>query len=197
MSRQQSLIERSPERDEALMRLMAMEPFPGWSREGLIAAAGEHADLLFMGGAAEMVEASIDLADRRMEAAAAELDMEGWRTPERIRAVIALRLQQNRPYRAAIARALAVLAVPGRGLYAARATARTVDSIWYAAGDQSADFSWYTKRATLAPIYGATLLFWLRDRSGDDAATLAFLDRRLAATAIIGKLRRRFFPKAA
>ena len=69
--------------------------------------------------------------------------------------------------------------------------ARTIDAIWHAAGDRSADFSWYTKRAILTPIYAATLLYWLRDDSFDDEATLAFLDRRLAAIGRIGKLRRR------
>jgi ubiquinone biosynthesis protein COQ9 len=52
--------------------------------------------------------------------------------------------------------------------------------MWYAAGDQSTDFSFYTKRATLAGVYGATLLFWLDDRSDDAVETWAFLDRRIA-----------------
>jgi len=185
-----SRIERSPERDAALLALMAADPFPGWNLAGLRQVAGEHADLLFLGGAVEMVEAAIDLADRQMAAAAAELPMAGWHTPERIRAVIATRLQQNRPFRTAIGRAGAVLALHGSGLLAGCATARTVDAIWHAAGDRSADFNWYTKRLTLGPIYVATLLFWLADHSGDDAATLAFLDRRLAQTGKIGKLRK-------
>ena len=37
----------------------------------------------------------------------------------------------------------------------------------------------------------STLLYWLRDTSEDDAATLAFLDRRLAGVGRIGALRRR------
>jgi ubiquinone biosynthesis protein COQ9 len=69
--------------------------------------------------------------------------------------------------------------------------ARTTDAIWHAAGDRSADFSWYTKRAILAGVYGATLLRWLNDGSEDDADTLAFLDRRLAGVARIGRLRAR------
>lgn len=192
-----SRIERSPERDEALLALMGAQPFGGWNLESLRQAAGEHADLLFLGGAAELVEASIDLADRRMEQAAAELEFTDLRTPDRIKAVIALRLAQNRPFKTAIGRALAVMALPGGALIAARATARTVDAIWHAAGDASVDFSWYTKRATLAPIYAATLLYWLTDHGEDDVATLAFLDRKLAGTAIIGKVKRRLFPNAA
>ena len=74
---------------------------------------------------------------------------------------------------------------------AAACTARTVDAIWHAAGDRSADFSWYTKRAILAAVYSATVLYWLRDTSEDDAATLAFLDRRLAGVGRIGRLRGR------
>ncbi len=105
--------------------------------------------------------------------------------------MIALRLEQNRPYKEAIRRALALLALPGNARLAAVCTARTVDAIWHAAGDRSADFSWYTKRAILAAVYGATLLYWLRDAGEDDVATLAFLDRRLAGVGRIGAARRR------
>ena len=66
-----------------------------------------------------------------------------------------------------------------------------MDAIWRGAGDSSADFSWYTKRAILASVYGLTLLYWLRDTSDEDEATLAFLDRRLAGVGRIGKLRGR------
>ena len=113
------------------------------------------------------------------------------RTHERVHAVIALRLAQNRPYKEAVRRALALLALPHNARLAAGCTARTVDAIWHAAGDHSADFSWYTKRAILGVVYSLTLLYWLRDSSEDDADTLAFLDRRLAGVGQIGSLRRR------
>ena len=68
-------------------------------------------------------------------------------------------------------------------------TARTVDTMWFAAGDTSVDASWYTKRAILAGVYATTLLFFLQDET-DGLATLAFLDRRLAGVARIGRWRR-------
>jgi ubiquinone biosynthesis protein COQ9 len=113
------------------------------------------------------------------------------RAHERVRAVVALRLTQNRPYKEAIRRALALLALPHNARLAAACTARTVDAIWHAAGDRSTDFNWYTKRIILGAVYGATLLYWLRDSSEDDTDTLAFLDRRLAGVGQIGSLRRR------
>ncbi len=52
------------------------------------------------------------------------------------------------------------------------------------------DFSFYTKRLTLAAIYGAAVLYWLDDRSEGFADTRAFLDRRLADAVRVGRARR-------
>ena len=184
--------ERSPERDAAIEAMLPLVGSGGWTYSTLIEAAGPDADLLFPGGAVDMVEAYCDLGDRWMEQDAAALPLAGMRTPDRVRAVIAARFDRNRPYKDAVRRALGVLAVPGRAVLAAQCTARTVDTVWYAAGDASVDFSWYTKRAILAGVYGSTLLYWLQDGSPDDTATLGFLDRRLAGVGRIGRLRRRF-----
>ncbi|MBV9736269.1 MAG: COQ9 family protein [Acidisphaera sp.] len=192
--------ERSEERDAALTALLARVPAQGWTFSALraalrdIGAEPEGAELLFPGGAADMIEAFCDLADRRMAAEAAGLDLGARRLPARVRALIALRLAQHRAHREAVRRALGILALPRHAGLAATCTARTVDAIWHAAGDRSADFSWYTKRATLAGIYTATVLFWLRDAAEDDTRTLGFLDRRLADIGRIGALRRRLRP---
>jgi ubiquinone biosynthesis protein COQ9 len=189
--------ERSPERDAAIAAMLPNVPFDGWTyralRSGLasIGVPADDAELLFPGGAADMIEAFCDWADRRMEYEAATQDLAAKRLHERVRAVIALRLVQNRPHKEAIRRAVALLALPQNARLAAACTARTVDAIWHAAGDRSADFSWYTKRAILGAVYGVTLLYWLRDSSEEDADTLAFLDRRLAGVGQIGSLRRR------
>ena len=176
--------ERSDERDAALDALVAADPFSGWTIAALRRTAGPDADLLFPGGPADMVETWIDLADHRLPTIT-----EG-RVPDRVRAIIAARLQAFRPCKDAVRRGLAVLAAnPGA---TTRTAARTADAIWHAAGDQSADFSWYSKRAILAGVYGATLLYWLQDASLDDTDTLAFLDRRLAGVGRFGKLMQRF-----
>jgi ubiquinone biosynthesis protein COQ9 len=188
--------ERLPDRDKAIEAMLPNIPFDGWTTRSLKAGlrdAGmpaDEADLLFPLGIVDMIETFCDLADRRMEEAAATLPE--MRLPEKVRAVIALRLEQNRPYKEAVRRAIAILSVPRNTRAAAACTARTVDAIWHAAGDRSVDFAWYTKRAQLAAIYTATVLYWLRDCSEGDADTLAFLDRRLATTAWLHRLRKRF-----
>ncbi len=182
--------ERHPDRDAAIDAVLSVVPRLGWTEAALREAAGPDADLLFLGGAPDMIEAWADLADRRMEAEAAARDLAGLRVPERVRAIVALRLEQVRPDRAALRRALGVLARPSQARLAASITARTVDTMWHAAGDTATDASWYTKRATLAAVYGATLLYFLQDET-EGLDTLGFLDRRLAAIGRITKLRRR------
>ena len=195
--------ERSPERDAALAAMLPHVPEQGWTFAALRAGLADlgwdarEAELLFPGGAMDLVEAFVDRADREMEAAAGELDLAAMRTPARVRALLALRLEQARPHREAVRRALALLALPRNLRLAARCTARTVDTVWHLAGDTAADMSWYTKRATLAAVWAATLLFCLQDGGEDDAATLAFLDRRLAGVARQGRLRARARPAAA
>jgi ubiquinone biosynthesis protein COQ9 len=185
-----------PERDAVIDALLPQVPFDGWTMKSVrqaLVSLGLHPDdapLLFPGGTGEMIAAYCALADERMEAAAVAADLAAYRVPARVKAIISLRLEQGREHKEAIRRAVAWLALPVNAPVAARTVAATVDAIWHAAGDTSADFSWYTKRGILAGVYSSTLLYWLRDASFDDEDTLAFLDRRLENVGQIGKARK-------
>jgi ubiquinone biosynthesis protein COQ9 len=190
-------------RDAVLDAILPLVPLYGWQgsaiAEGLRDArmAPEDAEWMFPRGAISAIEAWIDLADRRMEAAGLAADLAGMRTHERVRFLIKARLEAAEPHRDALRAALSVLAMPWNAPIAARSLARSVSAIWYAAGDKSADFSWYTRRATLAGIYSATLAFWLSGRGDGLEAALGFLDRRLADHARFQKGLARFKPRAA
>lgn len=180
------MIERSEVRDRAVRAMLPIAATEGWNRGTLRAglrAAGEDpalAESHFPRGPAGAVAAWTDLADREMEAAAAAEGMAGLRTPARVRRVVELRLRAAAPDKRALRRAMSVLLLPWNVGLAAETAARTASAIWYAAGDTSADFSWYTRRASLGAIYGATLAYWLRDDDPDTTDAMAFFDRRLA-----------------
>ncbi|HEX5319198.1 MAG TPA: COQ9 family protein, partial [Stellaceae bacterium] len=95
------------------------------------------------------------------------------------------------PHREAVRASLVVLAMPPHAALAARLVYETVDGIWYAAGDKAADFSFYTKRATLAALYGAAVLYWLDDRSEGFTDTERFVDRRLDDLGRVAQFRTR------
>jgi len=190
------MTERSDLRDAAIRAMLPVAADEGWNwgtiRAGL-AAIGEDpalAESHFPAGPVGAVAHWIDLSNREMETTAAAEDLAARRVPDRIRRLMELRLRAAAPHKRALRRALSLLALPWNTPAALRTTAQTVNAMWYAAGDASADFSWYTRRATLAGVYGATLAYWVRDDDPEVEDALDFLDRRLADVARLGRRRR-------
>lgn len=172
-------------RERIVAAALPHAPFDGWTREMLRLAARDagydDATVLrvFPRGPVEAVECWVALTDRRM-IAALQAAPQAARTHERVASAIRLRLEALNGHREAARRALGLLAAPFNAAVAAASLWRTIDGIWYAAGDTATDFNYYTKRALLAGVYGATLLYWLDDRSEGSADSWDFLDRRLA-----------------
>ena len=181
-------------RNRALDAVLANVAFDGWSRRSIAAAAEKLAlpageiDRLFPDGVVQMIAYHSRRADREMVAAMEAQGTAGMKIRDRIRTAIRVRLEANAAHREAIRHALVVLATPAAGTLGVRLLYRTVDAMWYAAGDTSTDFSFYTKRALLAGVYSSTVFYWLNDRSPDGADTWAFLDRRIADVMRIPRL---------
>ena len=177
---------REEARDRLLLASLSHVVFDGWTDAALRAGAADRGmaavDLkrFFPGGAREMIEHFSDWADRRMLAALAGHDLAAMPVRERVALAVRLRLEALAPYREAVRRTLSVLALPPNVPLGARCLYRTVDAVWRALGDRSADFNFYTKRALLAAVLSSTALYWLDDTSDDGAASRAFLDRRIA-----------------
>ena len=169
------------ERDRLLDAMLVHVPFDGWSEKALRTGESDlgekPAELLFPGGPREALAYFSGRADRRMVAALKNADVQG--IGRRVAFAVDARLAALDPHREAARRGLSFLAMPRNAPLGARLLYRTVDDIWHAAGDRSADFSFYTRRASLAAVVASTTLFWLDDRSADRAETRAFLDRRL------------------
>jgi ubiquinone biosynthesis protein COQ9 len=89
------------------------------------------------------------------------------------------RLELVAPEREAVRRGAALFSLPHHAADGARAIWRTADTIWTALGDDSRDFNWYSKRATLSAVFSSALLYWLGDNSPDFSATREFVARRI------------------
>ena len=159
--------------------------FDGWGEAALARAADElgvpadRARLAFPGGAAEMVDAWFDWVDKAMLNAFAPEQVAAMKIRDRIRNLLLFRFETLAPYREALRRALAILALPRNAPEGARLAWRSADRIWRLAGDEAADFNHYSKRAILIGVYGSTTMIFLGDESEDLAETKAFLDRRI------------------
>jgi ubiquinone biosynthesis protein COQ9 len=82
--------------------------------------------------------------------------------------------------------ALAIMAQPSYVPASISELASLADEIWFLAGDESVDSSWYTKRASLSTIYSATEVYMTQDTSANFKETEQFLDNRLGDLMKVG-----------
>ena len=167
-------------------------PFDGWTMTAIQRGAADAgldpaaAIGAFPGGAAELVAFHSESADRQLLESLQAMDLASMRVRDRIATAVRLRLEQSADDREAVRRALSFLALPQHGALGLKCLYRTVDLIWYAAGDTATDYNFYTKRLLLAGVYSSTLLFWLNDDSEGQAETWHFLSRRIDEVLKIG-----------
>ena len=169
-------------------------PFDGWSDAALALGAADAGvephmvSALFPRGAIDAIALHSRLADAEMVAAFDALSEKPQKIHLAIRTLVLSRLEAAQSNKDAVRRALTTLALPMHSRISAKLLYETVDSMWRAVGQTDTGFSFYSRRATLAAVYSATLLAWLADNSGDMAKTVAFLDRRLANVASIPRV---------
>jgi ubiquinone biosynthesis protein COQ9 len=188
---------------EALAPLLgAHAAFDGWSERAIAMAAAElgvpaeRARIAFPDGPVQMIDAWFDWVDRHMLAAFSPERIEEMKVRERISALLTHRFEALIPYKEALRRALAVLAMPQNALAAGRLAWRSADRIWRLAGDTATDYNHYTKRTILIGVYGSTTLVFLDDESDDMTATRAFLARRIDDVMRFEKAKARFTGRA-
>lgn len=179
--------------DHILKELLPLVAFDGWTnfafnqavkRAKLDAGAAMRA---FPKGVDECMDYFFARQDELLAQAFPEGTLKHMRMPERIETLLNWRLEKLLPYREAVRRAVAKRAMPWNAVKATVSLYKSVDLMWRLAGDTSTDFSFYTKRMTLAAIYSSALLYWLSDTSEHYSNTRAFIQRRLNDVASFGK----------
>jgi ubiquinone biosynthesis protein COQ9 len=189
-----STYDRDADRLALLEATLSHAAFDGWSQKAFDAGAkdagipADRALNAFPGGMAELLAFHHEVEDRAMLEAMQRAKVSEMRVRDRIAFAVKARLQRNMGHREAIKSACSFLAMPHNGPLALRLLYRTVDAMWYGAGDNATDFNFYTKRALLAGVYSATVLYWLNDKSVGAADSWAFLGRRIDEVMEVPKL---------
>lgn len=175
-------------RREIMLAALKHVPFDGWAQAALNAGAKDvgYDDTMvrrvFPKGLSQWADAWSRWADDRMLEELDGLELDSMRIRDRIASGVKARIMANEENREALRRCLAWLAIPVNAPVAARNTMRTVNAMWYAAGDRATDWNYYTKRGLLAPVYTTTVLYWLADTANDEGDypdTWAYLERRI------------------
>ncbi len=186
-------IKFDPTAIEILRASLPHVPFDGWCKATLVEGAkdcgydAEAVKTQFPRGAIDAIALHSRLADQSMVDAFLDL-LKDQKKCIYDTALVLLRLEIAQPDKDAIRRAVSLLAMPANAKLSAKLLYETVDSMWRAADQRDTNFSFYTKRGTLAAVYSATMLAWLADNSSNLDKTVGFLDRRLADVARIPRL---------
>lgn len=122
---------------------------------------------------------------QRMLSALEKIDLEPLKIKDRVTLAVMTRFKLMTPYQKAFYAGRKDIIK--RISLASKTLFTIADAIWYGIGDTSTDFSYYTKRLSLATIYGATFSYWLSDNSKDFINTSMFLERRVEDLSIIPK----------
>ena len=164
--------------------------FDGWTDTALMSAAdmaGVDPDVVKLafpakaigGRAMDMIEAWIASIDAKMVAELPAEKLAAMKIRERIRTLVAFRIEAVDGLEEALRRALTIMAMPQNAPRALKMGWNSADLMWRLAGDTATDYNHYTKRTILAGIYSATLAVLVNDDSENKQTTYAFLDRRI------------------
>ena len=128
-----------------------------------------------------------DYLDDKMEDSFLKTKKNKQRTPEKIKSLILNRISASLDFKDGIVSSFGFMSLPQNSKLSLKMLYNTCDRIWRVSGDQSTDFSFYTKRLILSGVYSSTLMYWIQDNTGDLKNTEDFLNRRLEDVSKIGK----------
>ncbi len=191
-------------RNELIKAMLTHVPFDGWTWEAMEQGAidigyenkktsSERIKIfkdLFKNGSIDFVDFFSDIIDQEVKENYNSIEAKPERVPEKIKKIIMIRLNLCQKYKEAVRSSISLSAIPVNTKISLNILYRTCNSIWRIAGDKSTDFSFYTRRISLAAVYTSTLLFWLNDKSNNNIETEFFLDRRLKDISKISSLKR-------
>jgi len=172
-------------RRQILDEILKLAAFEGWNDKSLERAAqnagfeAKYAYVLFPEGIKSLTSYFAKSCDTEMEKNLGNAKLNELRIRDRIAEAVMTRLRIYDKNKEAIRTLIAYYALPENSLRSMKNIARTVDKMWYAAGDNSNDYNYYTKRLLLSGVYTSTILYWLNDDSKDLSATKEFLKRRI------------------
>ena len=194
-------------RVDLIQAMLTHVPFDGWTWEameqGAIDIGFENKKTpssrmkifkdLFKNGPIDFIDIFSEIIDVEVKRNYILIEHKPIRVPEKIKKIIMIRLKLCQKYKEAVRSSISLTAIPLNGRISVNILYRTCNSMWRIAGDKSTDFSFYTRRISLATVYTSTLLFWLNDNSNNNIETEFFLDRRLRDISKISSLKKPLF----
>ncbi len=149
----------------------------------------EETKILFPLGYKSLLIFYLDNLNKEVNRTIQKKKLSNLKTHEKIKELILIRLKFNEKEKQLIKKTIYALMLPNNSKISLTSLYKTIDSIWYLAGDNSTDFNYYSKRIILAMIYSNVLFYWaVRNKSL--LQTSKYIDKNLKLTSIISKIKK-------
>ena len=144
---------------------------------------------LFPEGYISLIQVYLDEINTKMTDESKKLNLIRFKVHERIRELCILRFKIMIKEKKIVCKTFLHLLLPNNYSFSLKNLYKTVDQIWYLAGDSSTDFNFYSKRAILASIYLTTILHFINNENLEE--TIILLNKQLKKVSKIPKIKER------
>ena len=144
---------------------------------------------LFPEGYISLIQVYLDEINAKMTKESKKLNLIRFKVHERIRELCILRFKIMTKEKKIVCKTFLHLLLPNNYNFSLKNIYKTVDQIWYLAGDSSTDFNFYSKRAILASIYSTTIIHFINNDNFEE--TINLLNKQLKKVSKIPKIKER------
>ena len=149
----------------------------------------EEMNVLFPKGYTALIEMYLEEINSKMTVKSQNINLIRLRVHERIRDLFILRLMIMSEEKKLISKTFLNLLLPHNYKLALKNLYKTVDQMWFLAGDNSTNFNFYSKRAILASIYTSVMMHFVNNDNIDE--TIILLNKQLKRVSNIPLIKNR------
>ena len=142
---------------------------------------------LFPEGYLSIVQIYLEEIDEKMTKESKKINLIRLKIHERIRELCILRLNIMAKEKDLASKTFLHLLLPFNCKFSSKNLYKTVDQIWFLAGDNSTDFNFYSKRIILASIYTSIMIHFINNDNMDE--TLFLLNKLLRRVSTIPQIK--------
>ena len=156
-------------------------------------------ELLFPEGNIDLIKFALEQLNNDLEEYCKKIDLIRLPIHKRIRKVLLLKIYLMNKEKNFYKSIFLNLLIPKKSFSLPRQLYKSVDQIWFIAGDSSVDFNFYTKRLILSGIYSRIIFFFFNNDNQEQLENI--LDENLKRVSKIPEIKSKFkffkeyFPK--
>ena len=161
----------------------------------------DETDLLFPQGNIDLIKFALEQLNNDLEVYCRQIDLIRLPIHKRIRQILLSKIYLMNKNKIFYRSIFLNLLIPKKNFSLSGQLYKSVDQIWFIAGDSSTDFNFYTKRLILSAIYSRIMLFFFNNNNQEELENI--LDESLKRVSKIPEIKSKFkifkeyFPKVA